>query len=332
MWKLFDTFIANENRFSVLDALLQSLDRLWVEAPENMRPRLRRIADRAMQSAPPDNRIFETLAETHLFHFLRTGDPECEAFIAGLINECDSQRASQALRASLHICRSSGWLTFGDGVKSDPQIDAYRTRSWSFFSRLLSAAQTKLQQHREAREQLKQGQRDEEAVKLVEEHINRAAGLVDAIAMQLYFACGAHDEQSNKQGKRLSAAQLRRFWQEAAPLFTALAAEPHPHTAHQVVQTLHRLLPCAPRDAFLLATQTILNSAKMASFQYESLAVGEVVKLIQRALADHRELFQSDTGQHSECLKALLEVLDLFVEAGWSEARQLTHRLEEIYR
>jgi len=37
-------------------------------------------------------------------------------------------------------------------------------------------------------------------------------------------------------------------------------------------------------------------------------------------------------GQETECLKALLEVLDLFVEAGWPEARQLTHRLEEIYR
>ena len=58
----------------------------------------------------------------------------------------------------------------------------------------------------------------------------------------------------------------------------------------------------------------------------------EVVKLIQRALADHRDIFQSWNGQESECLVALLKVLDLFVEAGWSEARQLTHRLEEIYR
>ena len=62
------------------------------------------------------------------------------------------------------------------------------------------------------------------------------------------------------------------------------------------------------------------------------LAVGEFVKLIQRALADHRDLFQSVSEQESECLVALLQVLDLFVEAGWAEARQLTHRLEEIYR
>jgi hypothetical protein len=56
------------------------------------------------------------------------------------------------------------------------------------------------------------------------------------------------------------------------------------------------------------------------------------VKLIQRVLADHRDLFRSDTGQETECLATLLQVLDLFVEPGWAEARQLTHRLEEIYR
>jgi hypothetical protein len=150
--------------------------------------------------------------------------------------------------------------------------------------------------------------------------------------MQLHFASGALGENGSQAGKRLTPPQMRRFWKEAAPLFAALSAEPHPHTAHQIVETLYHLLPCAPREVFLLATRSILTSATKAGFQYESLAVGDVVKLIQRALADHRDLFQSEAGQESECLAALLQVLDLFVEAGWSEARQLTHRLEEIYR
>jgi hypothetical protein len=92
------------------------------------------------------------------------------------------------------------------------------------------------------------------------------------------------------------------------------------------------LLPCSPSEVFLLAAKSIRNSAKRAGFQYESLAVGNVVRLIQRTLADHREIFRSEPGQESECLKALLEVLDLFVEAGWAEARQLTNQLEEINR
>jgi hypothetical protein len=94
---------------------------------------------------------------------------------------------------------------------------------------------------------------------------------------------------------------------------------------------LHHLLPCAPREVFIAAAKCICTSASVG-FQHESLAVGEVVKLIQRALADHREIFQSAGGNESQCLESLLKVLDLFVEAGWPEARELTNRLEEIYR
>jgi hypothetical protein len=78
-------------------------------------------------------------------------------------------------------------------------------------------------------------------------------------------------------------------------------------------------MPCAPCEVFVLATKSICTSSATG---YDSLALDAVVKLIQRALADHREIFQD---KDSECLEALLKVLDLFVEAGWPQARQLTH-------
>jgi len=207
-----------------------------------------------------------------------------------------------------------------------------RDRTWIFFSKLLATAQAKLKEHREEWRQLHEhGQPDATQLKPVQEKLDRAAHLVDGIAMQLYFASGAHGEKQNKDERKLAAAQTKRFWQEAAPLFGKLAEEPHPHTAYHLVQTLYHLLPCAPEEVFLLATKSI-RSSSAAGFQYDPLAISEVVKLIQRALADHRDIFQSERGQESECLVALLQVLDLFVEAGWAEARQLTHRLEEIYR
>jgi hypothetical protein len=154
---------------------------------------------------------------------------------------------------------------------------------------------------------------------------------VDDIASQLYFASGAFADEQNKNDDRLTEPQKKRFWAEAGEILRALAEEMHPHTAHHVVQTLRHLLPCAPREVFLVATRAITSSAA-AGYQHESLAVSEVVKLIQGALADHREIFRSQDDSESDCLAALLKVLDLFVEAGWAEARQLTHRLEEIYR
>jgi hypothetical protein len=273
----------------------------------------------------------ETLANTNLFHFLRTGDSECKTFITILVEECDSLRANRALEPQLHAFRSGGWLTAGDSLKPEAHSDAVRNRTWHFFSRLLTSAQAKLQHHRQKWRQLHTNDQTETEIAILVQHdIERAMRLVDGIATQIYFASGAHDENQHKE-VRLSAAQLPRFWRNAAPLLASLAAEPHSQTALRVVQTLHHLLPCAPREVFLLATKAICTSAGVG-FQNESLAVGEVVKLIQRALADHREIFQSIGDKESDCLESLLKVIDLFVEAEWPEARQLTHRSEEIYR
>jgi hypothetical protein len=332
MWQLIDRFIRYERKFSVLEMIVNSLDRLWARAAKEVKLRLARIAERAMRSAPDGNHIHETLVHAHLFRFLRTGDAECEAFVNTLIAECDRQRASHALAVQLHTCRAGRWLTAGDGVKIVDVEETVRKRTWGFFGKLLFAAQEKLQQHRERWQRLHAaGQPNADEVKTTQEAINRTSQLLDGIAMQLYFASGAFADKQNKEGDHLTEPQKRRFWSESASLFHALAAEIHPHTAHQLVQALHHLLPCAPREVFLTATRAICSSSSVG-YQNESLAVGDVVKLIQRALADHRDIFQTTDGKESDCLAALLKVLDLFVEAGWADARQLTHRLEEIYR
>jgi len=332
MWQLIDRFVRYEAKFSVLETVVLSLDHLWGRSAEEVKPRLSRIAKRTFQSATDGNHIHQTLAHAHLFRFLRTGDAECEAFVNLLIDECDRQRACDALLPQLHTCRTGGWLTAGDAVKIVEFEETVRRRTWAFLGKLLFTAQAKLQHHRKRWQELHAaGQSDSDEGRSVQEAINRTSQLVDGIAMQLYFTSGAYAEEQNKDEDRLTEPQKRRFWTESTDLFRALAAEIHPHTAYQLVQALHHLLPCAPREVFLTATKAITSSSA-AGYQHESLAVGDVVKLIQRALADHRDIFQSTDSKESECLAALLKVLDLFVEAGWAEARQLTHGLEEIYR
>lgn len=331
MWELIDKIIANEQRFSVLDALLMSLQNLAARAEQMAGSRIWAITERAKQSAPAKNHIHESLAYIHLFHFLRSGEVQAKEYVEALIAGCENEAENHALLPQLHACRAGGWLTAGDAVTPDNHLDAVRSRTWTFFSKLLSASQSKLAAYRERLRQLyERGETDSELAKETKIKLDLVARVVDGIAMQLYFASGAFADRSSKD-EALSPPQLCRFWKEAAPLFECLAAEPHPHTAHQVVQTLVHLLPCAPADIFLLAAKTIQSSAA-AGFQHESLAVPDVVKLIQRALADHRDIFKGDSPRGAECLQALLDVLDLFVEAGWTEARQLTHRLEEIYR
>ena len=331
MWGLVDRFIRHEKRFSVLEALLLSLNRLWGSFAPDVMVRIARIAKSA-RTAPDTHDIHARTAEVYLFRYLRTGDSDCESVVDGLIADCDSVRASHALSRLPGSCRSGKWLTVGNAVKVVAQEEADRKRTWAFFGKLLSTAQGKLRQHQEHWRQLHaDGQPDAEALKPTQEAIDRTIRLVDNIAMQLYFASGAYAEEQNKDDDRLTEPQKKRFWVEAGEIFSALSEEVHPHTAHHVVQTLRHLLPYAPREVFLVATRAITSSSA-AGYQHESLAVSEVVKLIQCALADPREIFHSPDNTESECLAALLKVLDLFVEAGWAEARQLTNRLEEIYR
>jgi hypothetical protein len=319
MWRLIDGFIRKEPRFSVLDAVLHAMSWLWAE-PEAVMDRVRQIAERA-KAASPDNGIHQTLAATHLFQFLRTGRVECDAYVAALIDVCDTPLGSQALLAQLHPLRDGGWLISRD--------DSVRARAWDFLSRLLHSSSRKLQEHRLAWQVLHQGRSpNDDDVTRIQEPLGRAARLVDGICMQLLFATGAH---SANDKPRLDSVQMNRFWGESESILQLLVKEIHPHTAYHLIQTLRCLLPCSPRQVFLLAAKSI-QSASKAGFQNESLAAGEVVKLVQQVLADYREIFQSVGGQDSECLSALLNVLDLFVEAGWPQARQLTHRLEEIYR
>ena len=266
MWELIDIFVAKEQNFSVLDMVLQSIDWFWGTKPDQMRARLRKIAIRAAAKASSENHIHETLAHTHLFQFLRTGRGDCELYISDLIADCDSQRVSKALLPQLHTCRDGGWLTAGDGSKADAEADAVRGRTWSFFSKLLATAQAKLKLHREEWQKLREhGEPDAATLNPVQERLDRAARIVDDIASELYFASGSFTEKSNKAKGNLNSAQTHRFWQEAAPLFTMMVEEPHPHTAYQIVQTLYHLFPCAPREIFLLATQSIRSSLASSS-------------------------------------------------------------------
>jgi hypothetical protein len=319
MWRLIDGIIRNEPRFSVLNALLDGMSWLWNE-PEAVMERVRQVAERA-KAASPDHSIHQTLASTHLFQSLRSGRVECDAYVAALIDVCDTPLGSQALLSQLHPLRDGGWLISRD--------DGVRARAWSFLTRLLLSSSRKLQEHRQAWQLLHQGRTpNDDEVAGVQEPLGRATRIVDGICMQLLFATGAH---SANDEPRLDSLQMGQFWCESESILQLLAKEIHPHTAYHLIQTLRCLLPCNPQRVFLLAAQSI-RSASEAGFQNESLAAGEVVKLVQQVLADYREIFQSVSGQDSECLSALLNVLDLFVEAGWPQARQLTHRLEEIYR
>ena len=59
-----------------------------------------------------------------------------------------------------------------------------------------------------------------------------------------------------------------------------------------------------------------------------SMAASLFVSLVERYLAEYRTLLQRD----EEMRRRLIEMLDVFVDAGWPKARQLTYGLHELFR
>lgn len=334
MWELIEGMLRTEKYLMVLAALTEALDHLWAQASDRVLKNLAAITGRVEATAPAKHHARETLSRTHLFHFLRTGEPSSKLYIDSMIDRCDAEGVSQELAMLLHHCRDGGWLTADDDdVTRKEEADQIRGRTWGFVSQLLEQAQNKLHDLHEALIPFqKAGSFDSADAKLLIQKRDRLLRLVDTVATQIYFGSGAFDDKRKDARVSLTDAQLKRFWFESKPIFKQLVKEVHPHVVHQIVQTLKYLLPCAPAEIFLLAAEAIRNGEK-GEIQHEALAADEVVLLIQQAIADHREIFQNNSdGSPSPCLVALLRVLDLFVEAGWEKARQLTHRLEDIYR
>lgn len=71
-----------------------------------------------------------------------------------------------------------------------------------------------------------------------------------------------------------------------------------------------------------------MRAAVDGGYQFDQLAADLVVRVVERYLAEYREMLQ----ESPECRQVLVELLDTFIRAGCSSARQLTYRLEDIFR
>jgi DNA-binding transcriptional ArsR family regulator len=161
------------------------------------------------------------------------------------------------------------------------------------------------------------------------EYLKEIIHLADSIAMTIYFSSGvfAEKEAQNPRGKILSLEEKRIFFEEISSAIKSLSQVNYASIIHHLVETLEALIPANPPDVFLLVNH-VVKAGKTGGYQYESLAVDHIVQIVERYLAEYRLVIR----ENPDCQRALLEILDIFVEAGWPNAQKLTYRLEEIYR
>jgi hypothetical protein len=155
-------------------------------------------------------------------------------------------------------------------------------------------------------------------------------GLIDRVGNEVYFASGAFDvkrQGKNKVSNPDKGGKEERFYLESSSLLDELTNVGIARVAHHILETLEFFISIDPRGVFLRIGK-VVKAAQQGGYQNESLAADLIVQLVERYLAEYQTLLRED----SECRQTLVDILDVFVQAGWPSARRLTYRLEEIFR
>lgn len=144
--------------------------------------------------------------------------------------------------------------------------------------------------------------------------------LIDKAAMELYFATGRING-----GTGIDDTGCEIYFREVAPTLEIIADQAQPHTTYQLLQLVEILAPKNPGRAFDLTVRAIRGGGAKGGYQYEPLGADLMVRLISGFLADNREVFGAN-----ERRQALVDCLEIFMEAGWPSARKLLYRLPEL--
>ncbi|MCE9574532.1 MAG: hypothetical protein K8W52_15395 [Deltaproteobacteria bacterium] len=251
----------------------------------------------------------EVLFVEMLSQYIATGDVEL-AEVVDAAADNPGEDSTQLERAVMSV---RALLTYS---KSHPyDADAVRFRSIGFVRRVVVGATTWFDAL-VGRPSLDDSER---------KVVGAAAKSLAHVAQELYFASFAHDV---REGRVVDVDVRRRFYSEMRDIFELLSRSGIPAAVHYLVETLATFIDLAePQDVFLLVGAAV-RAGKRGGYQYESLAVKEVVAIVERYLADFRAIFVDS----EECRAALRDILDTFVDAGWAETHRLVYALDSIFR
>ncbi len=315
MWTLAHRFADEEPTSGVLHAFVTgTLGRLGRAEPEHVATLLAVVYERMRgNNSHLDNACLSLLVAI----WAGQGIPEAGQVLERVVqDELSSDRLSHVLPP----LRSG--LTHGPTEHADPTADQVRARSFHLFSQVFARARDRLVELQAA---WLTTQPSEEARAQARE----AARILDVAMSELYHASGVYDRQSPSTTRpRVPQPIHQRFYREAHDLLDLMAEIDLPSVTHHLIETLEFFIPVDPRGVFLRIDRAVARGGRQGGYQLESLAVDVVVRLVTRYLADHRELLHRD----ADCRRGLQRILDIFVAAGWPEARRLTYQLDDIFR
>jgi hypothetical protein len=160
------------------------------------------------------------------------------------------------------------------------------------------------------------------------ERLKTHATIIATLAMEVQFAlASADDEHETSEQRATRQPRVERFYAEGKALLDDLSSVGYVAASHHVMETLVEFIDLDPRGTFL-RIKALLTSACRTAYQQEHEAMRLFVRIVERYLADYRDLIEHD----EECRDAMVTMLDLFIEAGWPPALRIALRLGDLFR
>jgi hypothetical protein len=259
--------------------------------------------------------LAENLFNLILWHSLRTNHPAANQ-IVDEVTRNPLENADFLDHAVMYL--RNVMTEPSNSAQRDPAIDLLRRASIAYVSRVTAVALT-------AFEELAKRASPSDADR---ERFGQIAKLLIDITQEIYFASLAYDEEHEATKGKPDPLVRIRFFEESKHLLRDLTTAGIAGSAHYLIQTLASFIDLVdPVEVFLLIADAV-RAGRKGGYQYETLAVKEIVRIVERYLADFRVIFMDN----EECRAGLRDILDTFVEAGWPETHRLVYSLDSIFR
>lgn len=311
-WQRLEARLAEETNLSVLKSLINGILRRLLHAdPARIESLILELLERFSGDNERQGRLRKAVSGHLAILWVRYERQAAQSVIDTWIAEPARHRAE--LTGVLSPMRE----TFLAGLvgQREPGDDARRHRAFDLAAAIVEAVSKGLAVHY-AIDSPNDGDRDD---------ARELAQLLDVVCRELYFSTPARSHGRASDHRPPSVIELGTFFDEAAPILQRIGDYATPHTAYYLLQLLEFLLPFDPERAFDLAAHALRRGGKDTGFQFESLGINLIVRLVGVFLADHREIFENEERQ-----MALIECLEIFMKAGWPAAQRLLYRLPEL--
>jgi len=162
--------------------------------------------------------------------------------------------------------------------------------------------------------------------------------LIDNVIQRIYFSLKINDlVRSGENEQRISDENKKAYYIRLKPILQSIVESSKniaggimiAHTAHYLIQMLNGVIKFHPDEAksILQMTSEITILAQKTGYSFDPSSIREVVNLTETIFVDHKELLKDE-----ESLNNLVDILNVYVESGWTQALDLLWKLDEVFK